>query len=204
MLRTDRADRLRPGPHQPHSTTGGDRGVADWNGDDLIRGQLLSAEALERHAEAIAADQPVSDRRQSSRWLTVRLRSNEATLLAGYRAIAKAVADGRPITPAAEWLVDNYHLVEDQIREIRLDLPPGYYRQLPKLAEGPLKDLPRVFGLAGTSSPIPIAASTPTCSAASSTHISVSNRSRSASCGRLQSRCASCWSKISAVRPAKS
>ena len=43
------------------------------------------------------------------------------------------------MTPAAEWLVDNYHLVERQIHDIRSDLPPGYYRQLPKLADGPFK-----------------------------------------------------------------
>jgi cyclic beta-1,2-glucan synthetase len=55
---------------------------------------------------------------------------------------------GRDVVPAAEWLLDNYHLVEAQIREIRNDLPPGYYRQLPKLAEGPFAGYPRVFGLA--------------------------------------------------------
>ena len=52
------------------------------------------------------------------------------------------------MTPAAEWLLDNYHLVDEQIREIRDDLPPGYYRQLPKLADGPLAGYPRVFGVA--------------------------------------------------------
>jgi cyclic beta-1,2-glucan synthetase len=51
-------------------------------------------------------------------------------------------------TPAAEWLVDNYHLVEEQIREVRDDLPPGYYRQLPKLAGGPFAGYPRVLGIA--------------------------------------------------------
>jgi cyclic beta-1,2-glucan synthetase len=68
--------------------------------------------------------------------------------LAAYRATAAAVGDGRPITPAAEWVLDNYHLVEEQIREIREDLPPGFYRQLPKLADGLLAGYPRVFGLA--------------------------------------------------------
>ena len=62
--------------------------------------------------------------------------------------IVKAIDEGRAITPAAEWLIDNYHLVEKQIREIRSDLPPGYYRQLPKLASGPFAGYPRVFGLA--------------------------------------------------------
>ena len=80
--------------------------------------------------------------------LGVRLRDNERSLLAAYRAIAAAVGEGRAITPAAEWLLDNYHLVDEQIREIREDLPPGYYRQLPKLADGPFAGYPRVFGLA--------------------------------------------------------
>ena len=69
-------------------------------------------------------------------------------LLAAYRAIATAAAEGRAISPAAEWLLDNYHLVEEQIREIRDDLPPGFYRQLPKLDSGPFADYPRVFGVA--------------------------------------------------------
>ena len=65
-----------------------------------------------------------------------------------YRAIATAIREERSITPAAEWLVDNFHVVEEQIREIRDDLPRGFYRQLPKLADGPLQGYPRVFGIA--------------------------------------------------------
>ena len=57
-------------------------------------------------------------------------------------------SEGHAITPAAEWLIDNYHLVERQIREIRNDLPPRYYRQLPKLVDGPFAGYPRVFGVA--------------------------------------------------------
>ena len=69
-------------------------------------------------------------------------------LLAAYRAIARAVDEGRSITPAAEWVLDNYHVVEEQIREVREDLPPGFYRQLPKLADGPFAGFPRVLGIA--------------------------------------------------------
>ena len=60
----------------------------------------------------------------------------------------RAADEGRAITPAAEWLIDNYHLVEKQIREIRTDLPTGYYRQLPKLTDRPFAGYPRVFGIA--------------------------------------------------------
>jgi cyclic beta-1,2-glucan synthetase len=82
------------------------------------------------------------------RSLAGRLRDNETVLLAAHRSIADAAADGQAITPAAEWLLDNYHLVEEQIREIREDLPPGFYQLLPKLDGGPLRGYPRVFGLA--------------------------------------------------------
>ena len=78
----------------------------------------------------------------------MRLQGQRGGAARAYRAIAGAVGEGRAITPAAEWLLDNYHLVEEQIREIRDDLPPGYYRQLPKLAAGPFAGYPRVFGLA--------------------------------------------------------
>ncbi|HEY6718803.1 MAG TPA: hypothetical protein VI232_20860, partial [Reyranella sp.] len=77
-----------------------------------------------------------------------RLAQNERVLLEAYRRLAKAADAGRPITPAADWLLDNYHLVERQVREVRTDLPPGYYRQLPKLSSGPLVGYPRVFGVA--------------------------------------------------------
>jgi len=119
-----------------------------WNSEESIREELFSIERLEQHAESLAAAQGVAAGSITGRSLAVRLKENESVLLQAYRDIAGAVGEGRAITPAAEWLLDNYHLVEEQIREIRDDLPPGYYRQLPKLAGGPLAGYPRVFGVA--------------------------------------------------------
>lgn len=69
-------------------------------------------------------------------------------LLAAYRSITLAASKGGNITPAGEWLVDNYHVIEQQIRKIHSDLPPSFYRELPKLADGPFIGYPRVFGMA--------------------------------------------------------
>ena len=80
--------------------------------------------------------------------MAARIRDNARLLLEVYRGTAAAIREERAITPAAEWLVDNFHVVEEQIREIRDDLPRGFYRQLPKLADGPLEGYPRVFGIA--------------------------------------------------------
>jgi hypothetical protein len=105
-------------------------------------------ERLEQHAKSLAANQPVSGKSPKVRSLVARLADNERILLETYRAIAKVADEKRPVTPASEWLLDNYHLVERQVREVRTDLPVGYYRQLPKLSSGPLAGYPRVFGLA--------------------------------------------------------
>src|SRR5260370_39942789 len=122
--------------------------VPPWANNGILRPELCSGERLGDAAAGRGAAQQVAQRRSARRSLGVRLKDNESVLLAAYRAIGAAVGEGRPITPAAEWLLDNYHLVEEQIREIREDLPPGFYRQLPKLADGPFAGYPRVFGLA--------------------------------------------------------
>jgi cyclic beta-1,2-glucan synthetase len=116
--------------------------------EDAIRSELFGIERLEQHAQSLAASQPVHAAPTAGKSLVVRLRDNERVLLEAYRSIAAAVDAGRTVTPAAEWLLDNFHLVEQQVREVRTDLPAGYYRQLPKLSEGPLAGYPRVFGLA--------------------------------------------------------
>jgi len=116
--------------------------------EEPIRSELFSVERLEQHAESLAANQPTHRKTTSGKSLVTRLRENERVLLHAYGSIAKAAGEGRAITPAAEWLLDNYHLVEQQVREVRTDLPAGYYRQLPKLSDGPLSGYPRVFGIA--------------------------------------------------------
>jgi cyclic beta-1,2-glucan synthetase len=108
-----------------------------WDDGEPIGSELFSIERLEQHALSLAANQPISSSPPRAMSLVDRLADNERVLLETYRSIAKAADEGRPITPAAEWLLDNYHLVEQQVREVRTDLPPGYYRQLPKLSSGP-------------------------------------------------------------------
>ncbi|OLL27246.1 glycosyl transferase [Burkholderia sp. SRS-W-2-2016] len=119
-----------------------------WTDTAPVRDELFGVERLEQHAQSLAAAQSVTKHPPVVLALHTRLNDNAAVLLAAYRASAAELERGRTVEPAAEWLLDNYHLVEEQIREIRDDLPPGYYRQLPKLAAGPFAGYPRVFGLA--------------------------------------------------------
>jgi cyclic beta-1,2-glucan synthetase len=124
------------------------RRASPWDSHDPIREERFSVERIEEHARSLAEAQIVAPKPARGHPLAKRLAENGAVLLNAYQSMVKAIDQGRAITPAAEWLIDNYYLVERQIREIRTDLPPGYYRQLPKLATGPFARYPRVFGMA--------------------------------------------------------
>ena len=121
---------------------------SDADLDEPILDELFSVERLEQHARTLAAAQAVTDTPRQGRAVHPRIADNGRVLLESYRTLAGAIKDERSITPAAEWLVDNYPIVDEQLREIRDDLPPDYYRELPKLAGGHLAGYPRVMGLA--------------------------------------------------------
>src|SRR5213595_1384615 len=113
-----------------------------------IREELYSIERLEQFAAALAAEHKIAERPQRVSLLLPRLEENGRKLIAAYKALAETIRSVHVISPAAEWLVDNFHIVEEQVREIREDLPKGYYHELPKLADGPFKNYPRIWALA--------------------------------------------------------
>ena len=115
--------------------------LAAWDDPEPIRAELFGVERLEQHAESLAAAQTITAHPPRRRRLSPRVHENGRVLLESYRTIAEAIQSEQVITPAAEWLVDNFHIVEEQMREIREDLPPGYYRELPKLARRHLRGL---------------------------------------------------------------
>jgi len=115
--------------------------------EPLLRSELFSAEQMASHG-ALLARQHHLNLRSSKDALLARLADNEATLASSCRALTTAPVSTRRATPAAEWLLDNYYLVEEQIRTTKTHLPRGYSRELPSLADGPSVGLPRVYDIA--------------------------------------------------------
>jgi cyclic beta-1,2-glucan synthetase len=120
---------------------------SDYGDEQPIRAEIFSVERLEQYAHTLARDHRIV-RKKGRAKLLPRLEDNGRKLVGTYRALVEAIRSGRSISPAAEWLVDNFHIVEEQLREIREDLPKSYYYELPKLAEGELKDYPRIYAVA--------------------------------------------------------
>ena len=114
-----------------------------------LHGELLGVERLEERARALAAQFTLSrNPRRGPPRLLRRLADHARVLRHAYRLFAGDVRRGEPIPPAAEWLLDNFHLIEAEMREIWHHLPTRYYRELPKLATRELAGTARVYAMA--------------------------------------------------------
>src|SRR6266404_1320351 len=113
-----------------------------------LRGEPFSAEHLWSHAAEMAARHRTSGLGREDDRFIGRYESNCRFIESIYRAMTAAVREGEPLAPTAEWVLDNYHIVEEQLREIREDLPRRFYRELPRLADGEWAGFPRVYEVA--------------------------------------------------------
>ena len=114
-----------------------------------LRAELLSLERLEERAKALAARFTLArDPRRKARPLFSRLDDNARVLREAYRILAADVHRGQFVPPAAEWLLDNFHLIESETRGIRHNLPRQYYLDLPKLAPREMAGIARVYAMA--------------------------------------------------------
>ena len=112
-----------------------------------LRSELFSSDQMEQHGKTLAGLHTLSPGHAPDR-LLARLAENEAILTGTRSLLVEAVKTDRRITPAAEWLLDNFYLIEEQIRTARRHLPKGYSRELPRLLDGPSAGLPRVYDIA--------------------------------------------------------
>jgi hypothetical protein len=112
-----------------------------------LRSELFSSDQMQQHGKTLAGLHTVSPGHAPDR-LLARLAENEAILTGTRSLLVEAVKTDRRITPAAEWLLDNFYLIEEQIRTARRHLPKGYSRELPRLLDGSSAGLPRVYDLA--------------------------------------------------------
>jgi cellobiose phosphorylase len=112
-----------------------------------LRSELFSSEQMEAHGKNLAGSHTLSVSHAPDQ-LLARLAENEGVLIGACDLLTEAVTANRRIAPAGEWLLDNFYLIEEQIRTARRHLPKGYSRGLPRLLNGPSAGLPRVYDLA--------------------------------------------------------
>ncbi len=130
-----------------HKTVGGDGQFPPSTDEQPLRAELYSVNQLEHHAKVLAGLHEIATVAALDR-LIPRLEENERILIRTYDLLTDAVKTSRRIVPAAEWMLDNFYVIEEQIRTARLHFPPSYSKGLPRLAKGPVAGYPRVYSIA--------------------------------------------------------
>ena len=77
-----------------------------------------------------------------------RLIDNQAAIRRNYLDGVAAEERGEAITPAAEWLIDNHHMVEENLRQLRQAFGPAFLHRLPAVPLSGGGTAPRALMLA--------------------------------------------------------
>jgi cellobiose phosphorylase len=112
-----------------------------------IRSELFSEEQMEQFAKSLAKSHKLITGRKTEQLLK-RLADNENVLIEVHNLLTESAKADSRISPAGEWLLDNFYLIEEQIRTGKRHLPKGYSSGLPQLSEGVSEGLPRVYDIA--------------------------------------------------------
>nr|WP_295996372.1 glucoamylase family protein [Rugamonas sp.] len=122
--------------------------LSDDDEDDLpLRAELFSAAQMAAHGKTLAAHHELSKRGGRDRLLS-RLADNATLIATTCEELTAAIKSGRQVTPASEWLLDNFYLIEEQIRTAKRHLPKDYSKELPRLGKGAADGVPRVYKIA--------------------------------------------------------
>jgi len=113
-----------------------------------IRSEIFGPERFAQHGRSLGQTHRAERAALTAATFFPRLRTNIRVLREAHHAIGEQAATGYDVSPAAEWLLDNFHLIEAQLEQIRDALPRSYFRSLPLLQDEPLAGLPRIYGVA--------------------------------------------------------
>ena len=108
----------------------------------------LTCEELEEHARKIAIEHSVSKKRSQLNWPLTRMNENYSYIQAVYKGLNEDVQKKLTIPPAAEWLLDNFYIIEEQVKGLRMDISKEDHARLPTLKCGSLKGYARVYAIA--------------------------------------------------------
>ncbi len=111
--------------------------LSTWTGNEALGTSQLDARARRLAEELQNAISP-TERGVRANAASVRtgFERNIAVIEEAYKKSAAWAAERDDCSPVAQWLLDNFYVVREQMRDIRTHLPPKFFRELPKLADG--------------------------------------------------------------------
>lgn len=109
---------------------------------------ILSEEQLQNYGSILAESHVLCNKKHKGKLLQ-KLSYNEKILNQALKLLIDAMRAGSHITPAGEWLLDNFYLIEEQISITRRHFPKDYEKNLPHLVHQSKSDFhPRIYDIA--------------------------------------------------------
>lgn len=103
--------------------------------EEPLREELFSSEQMERYGKSLALKHKLSNKKGKD-YLLKRLSDNENMLQEVRKLLTESIQNKDEVTPAGEWLLDNFYLIEEQIRLAKTHFPKNYSEDLPLLTDG--------------------------------------------------------------------
>ncbi|MEO7937603.1 MAG: carbohydrate-binding protein, partial [Burkholderiaceae bacterium] len=113
-----------------------------------IRAEIFGSVRFREHGHSLGHAHAAECQRRSASAFFPRIQENIRVLREAQHYIELQARGGQHVSPAAEWLLDNFYIVLAQIKEIHEGLPRRYYHDLPVLLDAHLAGLPRIYGVA--------------------------------------------------------
>ncbi|MBW3637054.1 MAG: glycosyl transferase, partial [Armatimonadetes bacterium] len=112
-----------------------------------LRGDVLSLDALRELGAELGAKQ-TGIQKGGGTFLLARLRQNQKIITRVVRSLGEASRLDQPVSLSAEWLLDNNYIIQGQIADVRRNLSPQFYKQLPVLKDGKYPGIARAYLMA--------------------------------------------------------
>src|SRR5690554_4420554 len=101
-----------------------------------LRDVPLDPEHLRQHAGEIAKSHKTASQLKTGRVLLQRLEANYSRLSSIYLYLNEKAKDSEQMSPASEWILDNYYIIEEQAKDARQILKQERFAKLRVLDGG--------------------------------------------------------------------
>ncbi|MFP3855186.1 MAG: glycosyl transferase, partial [Anaerolineales bacterium] len=108
----------------------------------------LPISQIQDHAIQLAREQRVGSLGPTGLDLIERLGALRSEIGTICSDLGHAARLDQRVGPTAEWVLDNEYIIEGHVRDVQANLTRRFYRELPALAAGPDRGLPRVYTIA--------------------------------------------------------
>ena len=113
-----------------------------------IDGTILDNQQLEKHLQKIASNHNLVNKSSKETYPIPHLIENYETIKIVYNLLNSHVKQGISTHPAGEWLLDNFYIIEETVKQIQKELTLKKYTNFLGIANGRYKGFARIYVVA--------------------------------------------------------